>query len=393
MCRKISLKLLCTVVGLCIVIGVIIGLISTQLIAWQQYQHTAQIVGALSRSQAQMQDTLMQILKDTDSASFAFGDALLQQYNYSPDTFWNRNAAIMIFTGIMLMFILVLLLSIVWLKQYKKQQTRINGLTAYLESVNLGQDSLLRQQEDNFSQLEDEISKTVTELRHSRENAIRERQSLANNLTDISHQLKTPVTSMSLMAQLLAESRTGDDFVYVDKLTRQINRLEELVSSLLTLSRLDAETIEFKMVPMNICDMLLRAAEPVEEVIQQRNQELIIQSDPDISFIGDIAWIAEAFLNLIKNCSEHTPDGGVIKVNYSQNPLYSEILVEDSGKGFDRDDMPHLFERFYKGKNAKKDSVGIGLALSKAIITSHNGTIQAENATSGGARFIVKFYT
>jgi len=385
--------LLCTVVGLCIVIGVIIGLISTQLIAWQQYQHTAQIVGALSRSQAQMQDTLMQILKDTDSASFAFGDALLQQYNYSPDTFWNRNAAIMIFTGIMLMFILVLLLSIVWLKQYKKQQTRINGLTAYLESVNLGQDSLLRQQEDNFSQLEDEISKTVTELRHSRENAIRERQSLANNLTDISHQLKTPVTSMSLMAQLLAESRTGDDFVYVDKLTRQINRLEELVSSLLTLSRLDAETIEFKMVPMNICDMLLRAAEPVEEVIQQRNQELIIQSDPDISFIGDIAWIAEAFLNLIKNCSEHTPDGGVIKVNYSQNPLYSEILVEDSGKGFDRDDMPHLFERFYKGKNAKKDSVGIGLALSKAIITSHNGTIQAENATSGGARFIVKFYT
>jgi len=144
---------------------------------------------------------------------------------------------------------------------------------------------------------------------------------------------------------------------------------------------------------MNICDMLLRAAEPVEEVIQQRNQELIIQSDPDISFIGDIAWIAEAFLNLIKNCSEHTPDGGVIKVNYSQNPLYSEILVEDSGKGFDRDDMPHLFERFYKGKNAKKDSVGIGLALSKAIITSHNGTIQAENATSGGARFIVKFYT
>jgi len=139
---------------------------------------------------------------------------------------------------------------------------------------------------------------------------------------------------MSLMAQLLAESRTGDDFVYVDKLTRQINRLEELVSSLLTLSRLDAGTIEFKMVPMNICDMLLRAAEPMEEVIQQRNQELIIQSGPDISFIGDIAWIAEAFLNLIKNCSEHTPDGGVIKVNYSQNPLYSEILIEDSGKGY-----------------------------------------------------------
>ena len=150
--------------------------------------------------------------------------------------------------------------------------------------------------------------------------------------------------------------------------------------------------MEFKQEPVNIFAVLALAAEPVEDMILKKGQQLIIPHESDVNFMGDMSWTAEALLNLIKNCSEYTPDGGNISINYSQNPLYMEIIIEDSGKGFDKNDLPHLFERFYKGKNSSKDGIGIGLALSKSIIERQKGTLRAENSPKGGGRFIIKFY-
>ena len=110
------------------------------------------------------------------------------------------------------------------------------------------------------------------------------------------------------------------------------------------------------------------------------------------SFTGDLAWSVEAIGNLLKNAMEHTPDGGSISVVAMETPLFTQIEVEDSGEGFFEEDIPHLFERFYKGKNSGEGSIGIGLALSRAIITSQNGTIKAENSERGGAKFTVRFY-
>ena len=130
--------------------------------------------------------------------------------------------------------------------------------------------------------------------------------------------------------------------------------------------------------------------------MELREQTLAIDSSSPSSatpqFLGDYSWSMEAILNILKNCMEHTPAGGSIHVSFSQNAIFTEIIIEDNGPGFDAEDLPHLFERFYKGKNASEQSVGIGLALARMIVTRQNGTLKAENRSEGGARFILKFY-
>ncbi|MCA1291507.1 HAMP domain-containing histidine kinase [Paenibacillus sp. alder61] len=381
-----------TILAACLLLGTVLGLLADRVLARQEYRTIAQMLGAAQQINPQAEDGMMQALKAASPTDFAAGDRILRQYGYGPAVFHQRHALTLvgIGTGILLIPGVGLLIWLLFLS--KRQQGRIRGLTTYLEQVNLGREMLLVRQEDGFSRLEDELYKTVTELRQTREKALRERQALAENLADISHQLKTPMTSMSLMTQLLADSCEGEEADYVDNLSRQLRRLEMLVASLLKLSRLDAGTLEFKREPVDVYAMLLRAVEPLEEALRLKQLRLDILGESGSSFKGDSIWTAEAFLNLIKNCSEHTPAGGTVTLRYSQNPLYTEIVVEDNGEGFRMEELPHLFDRFYKGKNAAKDSAGIGLAISRSIIANQNGSIRAENAPHGGARFTVKFY-
>jgi len=375
-----------------IIMGIAMGLISSHIIARQEYKNVAQILGFAVKTDPQMEAMMIRALKEANFSDFNDGDAILKKYNYSLNVFRSQNTFRMTVYGILLAIVPATLVIVIGYFSLKKKKERIEGLTDYLKAINLGQEALLLRQEDDFSLLEDELYKTMNELRQTKENAVRERRSLADNLTDISHQLKTPITSMSLMTQLLSENPTDEDRIYIEKLNHQLNHLETLVSSLLTLSKLDAGTMEFKQEHVDVFAVLALASEPVEDMILKKGQQLIIPHESDVKFMGDMNWVSEALLNLIKNCSEYTPDGGNISINYSQNPLYTEIIIEDSGKGFDRNDLPHLFERFYKGKNSLKDGVGIGLALSKSIIERQKGTLRAENSPKGGGRFIVKFY-
>ncbi|MNC44298.1 Globin-coupled histidine kinase [compost metagenome] len=164
------------------------------------------------------------------------------------------------------------------------------------------------------------------------------------------------------------------------------------MDSLLTLSRLEAGALVFGCEPVNLYAMLSRAAEPIGMMLKRNRQRLLLPDESELCIMGDMEWTAEAFLNLLKNCCQHTPEEGTISVSCSQNPLYTEICVEDSGRGFDNAELPHIFKRFYKGKTASKDNVGIGLALAKSIIEKQGGTIRADNNPAGGARFSVKFY-
>jgi len=392
--RKPLLKRLLLIAAVCILAGVALGLFSAQLLARQDYRSISGILGAAARVHPELADTLLQELKQPRLSDYAGGEELLSAYHYTPHTFWRQNAGELVGVSALFMLVLGALLGFFELRAAGRHKSRIDGLTAYLEEINLGRDRILIRQEDHFSHLEDELYKTVTELRQTRETALRQRQSLADHLADISHQLKTPITSMSLMTELLADGRSNEDAVYTDKLQRQINRLNHLVSSLLTLSKLDAGTLELKKEPVDLMAMLTRAVEPITDMLDLKRQRLAIQPELDAAlfFSGDTAWAAEAFLNLIKNCSEYTPEGGIITIRCSQNPLYSEIAVEDNGHGFAPMELPHVFERFYKGRQASPDSVGIGLALSKAIIEKLNGTIRADNVPTGGARFTVRFY-
>ena len=246
--------------------------------------------------------------------------------------------------------------------------------------------------EGELSILANQIQKITLLLKESAEVVKADKKYLADSLADISHQLRTPLTSMNLTASMLRnpELTTEKRIELSKELRNLLTRTDWLVETLLKISKLDAGTVKLIQKPVQIKDLIARAAEPLAIPMDLRNQRLIVHCK-DEAFIGDLVWTAEALGNILKNCTEHTPEGGIITVTASETSLYTQIEVEDTGSGFDSKDIPHLFERFYKGVNASENSYGIGLALARTVITSQNGSIQAMNGETG-AKFVIKFY-
>lgn len=240
--------------------------------------------------------------------------------------------------------------------------------------------------------LHSEIYKMTVRLREQRQRLLKDKAYLADSLADISHQIRTPLTSINLMVQLLSEPDITQErrMQLTHELYSLLDRIDWLITSLLKISRLDAGTVQFKKERITMEQLLQKACEPLLIPIELRGQQLAIRADGQ--FNGDIAWTCEAVSNIVKNCMEHTPSGGSIAITGAENPLYAEICIQDTGPGIGREDLPHIFERFYKGKNADSNSFGIGLALARMIVTGQNGTIKAENGKPSGACFILRFY-
>ena len=290
------------------------------------------------------------------------------------------------------LFVLLSAVILLWSAvRQKTRRTRLAAMTQYLTAVLEKREHILVRQEDEFSQLEDEIYKTVSELNLTREQAVQERQTLADNLADIAHQIKTPLTSMRLLTELLC-GQTPEDALCLKRLHTQMERLETLVAAILTLSRLDAGAILLRCENVLLYDIVLRAAEPIDAQLCRMGIDLKIDVPKDIVLSLDAMWTAEALLNILKNCAEHTPSGGSITVCASQNPIYTTLRITDSGAGFAQEDLPHLFERFYQGKKSQTGGIGIGLALTKAILQIQNAEIDADCARTGGAQFTIHFY-
>ncbi|MFR4766803.1 MAG: sensor histidine kinase [Paraclostridium sordellii] len=162
---------------------------------------------------------------------------------------------------------------------------------------------------------------------------------------------------------------------------------------MLKLSKVEAKVIDFKHEKVNIKELVKRAIQPSLIPIELKNIQLSIIGEDNINYEGDIDWSCEALVNIIKNCVEHTPKNGNLKINYEENLLYCEITIKDSGEGIDKKDLPHIFKRFYKGKSSsKEDSVGIGLAMAKSIIESQNGDIYVKSEKGKGAEFHIIFH-
>ena len=178
----------------------------------------------------------------------------------------------------------------------------------------------------------------------------------------------------------------------IRRMEGQVSHLQQLVGSMLTLSKLDAGVLALEEKEFDLEEMLVDAVQPFVRQMEEKGICFGIQGADGITLTGDFGWCSEAFGNIIKNCMEHTPKQGNISIACQDNPIYTEVVIQDSGRGFDEADIPHLFERFYRGAGSSKDSAGIGLALSKTIIEKENGTVTAENAETGGARFCIKFY-
>lgn len=367
--------------------------LSGGLLRWCEayfFDKAAAIVSVFPKEQA----SVMQALKKPGAEDLEAGRAILQRYGYRGRLLEGTKQAEAAGFVVLEAFLTAGAVWIIYSIQGRRERRRLDILTDFLRQVEQGAYPVLpRGREDRFSVLEDEIYKTVAELRVSRENALREREYLARNLADISHQLKTPLTSISLTTEMLEErlKKGGGGLDGVERIASQTERLGSLVESLLTLSKLDADALALQPRQVPAEELVYSAAEPVRAIMEARGQRLSVNTE-ECEIVCDLSWTAEALGNVLKNCSEHAPEGTEITVRVRQNPIFSEIVIEDQGKGFDKADLPHIFERFYKGKDAGKNSVGIGLALAKGIVERQNGSILAENRKEGGARFMIKLY-
>ncbi|MBQ8637633.1 MAG: HAMP domain-containing histidine kinase [Lachnospiraceae bacterium] len=250
---------------------------------------------------------------------------------------------------------------------------------------------IVRYQEGELSLLANEIGKMTVRLEEQADSLKADKTCLADSMADISHQIRTPLTSMYL--HLEAVSQSCGDVQEQKRHLREIRRLQDqidwLISTLLKLAKLDAGTIVMKPEPVPLEELAKRAAAPMEILMDLKNQRLVIDASGTV--VADRSWTEEAVRNIVKNCVEHMEEG-ILSITARENPIYSELVIRDTGPGISKEDLPHLFERFYKGKNSSEQSVGIGLSLSRMIIASQGGTLRAQNHPEGGAMFEIRIY-
>ncbi len=249
-------------------------------------------------------------------------------------------------------------------------------------------------EEGELSILRSEIYKMTVRLREHAVILEKDRLFLSNAMTDISHQLRTPLTSINMIISFLKnpDLKMDKQLQLIRELEMLFWRMDWLISSLLKMSKIDAGVAIFKKETVSVHNMIAKAVEPFIIPMEVRGVSLNIQGDPCAQFEGDMNWSAEAVGNILKNCLEHTDPAGTIEINYTQNLLFTEIVIRDNGSGIIATDLPNIFERFYQGKTVKDSGFGIGLALCKMILSQQNATVKASNLDTEGACFSIRFF-
>ncbi|SDN97607.1 sensor histidine kinase [Alkalicoccus daliensis] len=295
-----------------------------------------------------------------------------------------------------IVLILAVLLITITLLFTSWRYQKIRTLSGYLKRISGGDYTLdVRDNaEGELSILKNDIYKVTAMLSEQSSGLQQEKTMLTEAISDISHQLKTPVTSMVIMADLLSEPELAEDKrkEFTNNISVQLERIEWLVSSLLKLSKIDAGSIQFKQQPVLLKELVHKSLEPLLIPMEIKQQSLTVNGEDDAGYLGDMNWTSEALINMLKNCVEHTPEGGSITINIAENALFSEIIIQDTGRGIPKEDLPYIFQRFYKGKHAGEESVGIGLALAEKIIKSQQGSVDVRSEAGSGTTFHIKFY-
>lgn len=294
----------------------------------------------------------------------------------------------------MFILIIILIFIIIGLCLYiYNQKQKIQHISQQINHILFQQDDFYIQKykEGILSILESDICKLVNKIYEQNHLLENEKLILKEYLEDISHQMKTPLTSLNLIHERLLKANDIEKRQLLKDEKKLLDKIEWLVMSLLKMAQLDAQTVTFHQESITQKDFISRLLNPFEIQIDMKDIQLQINIQESEIFKCDILWTLEALSNILKNCIEHVEQNGMIQIEMNQNPLYDEIIIQDNGCGIDQEDLIHLFERFYKGKNAKQDSIGIGLALSSMIIEKQNGTIQVEN-TYPGTKFTIHLY-
>lgn len=329
----------------------------------------------------------------TDNSEF------LNKYGIYPEKDWvsynNQGSYKYVILSVSVCIAFGLAFAVLFLGYLKIQKKQTMDIAKRIERINLGDYSLQIDQnsEDELSLLDNQIYRTAVKFREQAENSRKDKENLQKSLSDISHQLKTPLTSIIVMVENILDD---DDMPleirreFLNDIKHNTSTVSFLVQSLLKLSKLDAEAVKFRYEQVDvksIIDECIKNTAVMAEILGVR-----LETDcNDIILNCDRKWLCEAVTNIIKNCIEHSQNGN-IKITADQNKLYTKISIKDNGSGIAKEDLPHIFERFYKGKNSSDDSVGIGLSLAKTIIEKQGGYISVSSELNKGSEFVIKFF-
>ena len=330
------------------------------------------------------------------------GTKLLESYGYNGEYVYinqlnDEMKMTQIYEIILIIAIFILTITI-WTLYTIKQNKKIHEIDMYLKKVNSGDYTLKIEEnsEDELSKLRNELYKTTVLLRESAENSKKENINLSNSLADISHQLKTPLTSTRIMIDNIYDNPDMDEETKMDfikSINNQIEWISSLVVSLLKLAKFDAGTIVMNDENVNIIELINNVKDNLSIILELKEIDIILEYDHSKPIIVsiDYTWQLEALTNIIKNAIEHSKNNSKIHIKIEDSSVFTKIIIEDEGEGISKKDLPHIFQRFYKSEKSSENSIGIGLSLAKTIIEKDNGYINVKSEEGKGTTFYIKY--
>lgn len=342
------------------------------------------------------EEEVLEILKNNETPE----SSVLEKYGYTPDISYIKTLGEQIETNKKQNITLVIIFGTVSLGIYLiyviTQEKKIAEINEYIKQINNKNYILKIEENDNgeLSKLRNELYKTTVLLKETAEISEKEKENLSTAIADISHQLKTPLTSIRIMLDNIQDNPDMDKAVrddFLADISKQIDWISSLVVSLLKIAKFDAGTIKMENNEINAKNLIDNIVSNLAILIELKNIEIITNVDEKATFIADYKWQQEALTNILKNAIEHSKQNSRIYITVENTSLFLKIIIKDEGSGIDKEDLKHIFQRFYKTKNSSENSIGIGLPLAKAIIEQSNGYIKVETKYGEGTSFEVKY--
>lgn len=329
-------------------------------------------------------------------------DNLFHEYGYdiNKDSYINQNNEVYIKFNILKIFILLLsfmILIYLFVRYYFKRDNEIEKIIKCLEKINQKnyEIDINDVSEDKLSILKQEIYKTTVMLKENTEKANQDKINLKNSLQDISHQLKTPLTSSIIMLDNIIDDLANDIEIkpeFIKKVKKDISKISFLIQSILKLSMFESNTITFIRKEIPIKKIINSSIENIENLCDLKNIKIVVKDRSKNKIYCDYRWQVEALTNILKNAVDYSFNDSIIIVEVDKNNTYTQIKIKDFGKGMSEDETLNIFKRFYKGKNSSSDSNGIGLSLAKAIIEKDNGRVIVNSLKGEGTTFSIKYF-
>lgn len=342
------------------------------------------------------EEDILKIINNRDDSS----ENILEKYGYDDELSYIKELRENINKNLINMAVLIGIFGIASLSIFMRyvliQEKELKEINEYIKEVNNKNYSL--KIEDNkdgeLSRLRNELYKTTVILREAAENSEEEKEKLSIAIADISHQLKTPLTSIRIMLDNISDNpdmpqEIREDFI--QDISKQVEHMSSLVISLLKIAKFDAGTIKMENEEIDAKKLIDSVINNLAILIEIKEIEVITKIDEKAIFIADYKWQQEALTNILKNAIEHSQPKSNIYIIVENTSIFLEIKIKDEGQGIEQKDLKHIFERFYKAKNCNEDSIGIGLSLAKTIIEQNNGYIKATSEVGKGTLFEIKY--